>query len=191
MPEAIAKTMTVAIVGAGPLGRSLALRAAQAGLHVVLEDVMPANLRHAQEALRASLGESLMAEQNGTAPRVRFATTIEDAVREAEIAVDCVPDELESKLEIFSLLDRMAPPRTILMTPMQAVSIADLAACTYRAERCVAIALPAESLTAATPTTIPLVRTEKTLPEVEQQVRAFWQSLGCAVEFATDSGARR
>ncbi len=191
MPEAIAKTMTVAIVGAGPLGRSLALRAAQAGLHVVLEDVMPANLRHAQEALRASLGESLMAEQNGAAPRVRFATTIEDAVREAEIAIDCVPDELESKLEIFSLLDRMAPPRTILMTPMQAVSIADLAACTYRAERCVAIALPATALTAAAATTIPLVRTGKTLPEVEQQVSAFWQSLGCTVEFATDGGAGR
>ena len=191
MPEAIAKTMTVAIVGAGPLGRSLALRAAQAGLHVVLEDVMPANLRHAQEALRASLGESLMAEQNGAAPRVRFATTIEDAVREAEIAIDCVPDELESKLEIFSLLDRMAPPRTILMTPMQAVSIADLAACTYRAERCVAIALPAEALTAAAATTIPLVRTGKTLPEVELQVREFWQSLGCTVEFATDGGAGR
>ncbi len=191
MPEAIAKTMTVAIVGAGPLGRSLALRAAQAGLHVVLEDVMPANLRHAQEALRASLGESLMAEQNGAAPRVRFATTIEDAVREAEIAIDCVPDELESKLEIFSLLDPMAPPRTILMTPMQAVSIADLAACTYRAERCVAIALPATALTAAAATTIPLVRTGKTLPEVEQQVSAFWQSLGCTVEFATDGGAGR
>ena len=196
MPEAIAKTMTVAIVGAGPLGRSLALRAAQAGLHVVLEDVMPANLRHAQEALRASLGESLMAEQNGAAPRVRFATTIEDAVREAEIAIDCVPDELESKLEIFSLLDRMAPPRTILMTPMQAVSIADLAACTYRAERCVAIALPAQALTtaaltAAAATKIPLVRTGKTLPEVEQQVREFWQCLGCTVEFTTDGGAGR
>ena len=41
-------------------------------------------------------------------------TTIEEAVREADLVIDCVPDELESKLEILWLLDRMAPPRTVL-----------------------------------------------------------------------------
>jgi 3-hydroxybutyryl-CoA dehydrogenase len=50
---------------------------------------------------------------------LRVATTVEDAVRDADLAIDFVPDELESKLEIFSLLDRMAPPRTILCTPNQ------------------------------------------------------------------------
>jgi len=33
----------------------------------------------------------------------------------------------------------MAPPRTILCTPTMALSITDLASCTYRAERCVAL----------------------------------------------------
>ena len=66
-------------------------------------------------------------------------STVEDAVRDADLAVDFVPDELESKLEIFSLLDRMAPPRTILCTPTNALSITDLASCTYRAERCVGL----------------------------------------------------
>ena len=42
---------------------------------------------------------------------------MEDAVREADVAVDFVPDELESKLEIFSMIDRMAPPKTLLCTP--------------------------------------------------------------------------
>ncbi len=179
---------TVAIIGAGPLGRSLALRAARAGLRVALEDVMPANLRHAQEAMRTSLGEALASER--AAPRVEFASTVEEAVREAEIAIDCVPDELESKLEIFSLLDRMAPPRTILMTPLMAVSIADLASCTYRAERCVAIAMNAKELTTLPETgaVIPLVRTEKTLAEVEAAVAAFWRGMGCGVAFSTDYG---
>ncbi len=68
-----------------------------------------------------------------------FAATIEAAVREADIAIDFVPDELESKLEIFSLLDRMAPPKTILCTPSTAMSITDLASCTYRADRCVGV----------------------------------------------------
>ena len=70
---------------------------------------------------------------------VAAASTVEDAVREADIAVDFVPDELESKLEIFSMIDRMAPPKTILCTPSYALSITDLASCVYRPERCVAV----------------------------------------------------
>jgi 3-hydroxybutyryl-CoA dehydrogenase len=60
-------------------------------------------------------------------------------VREADIAIDFVPDELESKLEIFSMIDRMAPPKTILCTPSYALSITDLASCIYRPDRCVAV----------------------------------------------------
>ncbi len=91
---------------------------------------MPANLRKA-EAEFAGLG--------APAGRLEMALTVEDAVREADLAVDFVPDELESKLEIFSLLDRMAPPKTILCTPSEALSITDLASCVYRPERCVAV----------------------------------------------------
>jgi 3-hydroxybutyryl-CoA dehydrogenase len=93
---------------------------------------MPANLRQA-EADYADL------TQRGTAGRLELALTVEDAVREADVAVDFVPDELESKLEIFSMIDRMAPPKTILCTPSYALSITDLASCVYRPERCVAV----------------------------------------------------
>src|SRR5206468_9568532 len=110
--------MQVAIIGAGPLGRWLALAATRAGYSVLLEDVMPSNLHHAQEYLRQELGPAAL-------PSVKFASTIEEAVREADLAIDCVPDELESKLEIFCLLDRMSPPRTILVTPSRRLSIAD------------------------------------------------------------------
>jgi 3-hydroxybutyryl-CoA dehydrogenase len=70
---------------------------------------------------------------------LKVALTVEDAVRGADLAVDFVPDELESKLEIFCLVDRMAPPKTILLTPSDALSITDLASCTYRGERCFAM----------------------------------------------------
>jgi 3-hydroxybutyryl-CoA dehydrogenase len=122
----------VAIIGAGVAGRSFALACAAAGFHVVLEDVMPANLRQA-EADYADL------TQRGTAGKLELALTVEGAVREADVAVDFVPDELESKLEIFSMIDRMAPPKTILCTPSYALSITDLASCVYRPERCVAV----------------------------------------------------
>src|SRR5664279_4843369 len=111
---------TVAIIGAGPLGRWLALEAARAGYSVLLEDVMPNNLHHAQEFIRQQLNSA-------TIPTVQFVSTIEDAVRHADLVIDCVPDELESKLEILWLVDRMAPPRTVLATPTTRHSITDLA----------------------------------------------------------------
>ena len=125
----------VAIIGAGVAGRSFALACAGAGFHVVLEDVMPARLRKAE----TDLAECAALSQRGTAGRLELALTVEDAVREADVAVDFVPDELESKLEIFSMIDRMAPPKTILCTPSDALSITDLASCVYRPERCVAV----------------------------------------------------
>jgi 3-hydroxybutyryl-CoA dehydrogenase len=139
---------TVAIIGAGPLGRWLALSAARAGFRVLLEDVMPANLHHAQEALRRQLGPEALGPVAGASPSVAFVSTIEDAVRSADLAIDCVPDELESKLEILWLLDRMAPPRTVLATPTTRLSIADLASCTCRPDKCIAIAAEASSLAA-------------------------------------------
>jgi 3-hydroxybutyryl-CoA dehydrogenase len=121
---------TVAVIGAGRVGREFALACAAAGFDVTLEDVMPANLRRAQE---------LYAELHAEAGGLRVALTVEDAVRAADVVVDFVPDELESKLEIFCLVDRMAPPKTVLLTPSDALSITDLASCTYRGERCFAV----------------------------------------------------
>ncbi len=117
--------MNIAIIGAGTAGRDFAAACALAGFQVALEDVMPARLRQA-EAVFASLGRS-----------VRLVLTVEDAVQDADIVIDFVPDELESKLEIWSLIDRMAPPRTVMCTPSDALSITDLASCTYRPDRCI------------------------------------------------------
>ncbi len=136
--------ITVAIIGAGPLGRRLALGAARAGYRVLLEDVMPSNLHHARESIRRELSPQAL-------PAVDFVASIEDAVRDADLAIDCVPDELESKLEILWLVDRMAPPRTVIATPTLQQSIADLASCTNRREKCIAIAAAPQSLASAAP----------------------------------------
>ncbi|HEX8711953.1 MAG TPA: 3-hydroxyacyl-CoA dehydrogenase NAD-binding domain-containing protein [Terracidiphilus sp.] len=135
--------LTIAIIGAGPLGRRLAWRAARAGFTVLLEDVLPSNLEHAREAMRREFSAETLTGEGGGG--ISFVSTIEDAVRGADLAIDCVPDELESKLEILWLLDRMAPPHTIFATPTTNLSIADLGACTYRPDKCIAIAAsPAE-----------------------------------------------
>jgi 3-hydroxybutyryl-CoA dehydrogenase len=164
------RSITVAIIGAGPLGRRLALHAARAGFRVILEDVMPSSLRHAEEALREELSPEAM-------PLVSFARTVEEAVREADLAIDCVPDELESKLEIFSLLDRMAPPRTVFATPTTNLSIADLASCTYRPGQCIGLGISAAQLSQEVGA-IPIRITSRTTPEAQSLIREFWQRLG-------------
>ena len=214
---------TVAIIGAGPLGRWLALSAARAGFRVLLEDVMPLNLRHAQEYLQEQLGpgaprmrgteespDSVGISRKATAGHsapvasaafvqddilysgpaqddsflgVTFVSTIEDAVREADLVIDCVPDELESKLEILWLLDRMAPPRTVLATPTMRLSITDLANCTYRPEKVIAIAAEASSLSANAGSEILLRTTPLTAPETAALLRMFWERLGFVPRF--------
>jgi len=115
-----------------------------------------------------------------------LVSTIEDAVREADLAIDCVPDELESKLEIFCLLDRMAPPRTVLMTPTMRLSIADLASCTYRADKCVAIVAEAAELAASANREVLLRSTARTAHETIAIVREFWERLGFALRMELD-----
>lgn len=154
---------TVAVIGAGVAGRSFALACAAAGFKVVLEDVMPANLRKAE----AEYADLTLRTRAGS---LELALTVEDAVRSADVAVDFVPDELESKLEIFSMIDRMAPPKTILCTPSYALSITDLASCVYRPEQCVAVRGELVRGDAAVPPVVrllyPAVATESTLAAV-------------------------
>ncbi|MFP5207804.1 MAG: 3-hydroxyacyl-CoA dehydrogenase NAD-binding domain-containing protein [Acidobacteriota bacterium] len=169
---------TVAIIGAGPLGRWLALAAARAGFCVLLEDVMPQNLDHAQEYIRQQLSADALSREQGT--QIAFVSSIEDAVRQADLIIDCVPDELESKLEILWLLDRMAPPRAVFATPTTRLSISDLAACTYRADKCIAIAAtPAalSQLATAPGAEIPHRTAPATAPETVALLTTFWQRL--------------
>jgi 3-hydroxybutyryl-CoA dehydrogenase len=153
----------LAIIGAGTAGRRFALACAAAGFDVILEDVMPANLRRAQDEY-----QSLEARGN-----LSVALTVEEAVHKADIAIDFVPDELESKLEIFSLLDRMAPPRTIFCTPSEALSITDLASCVYRPDRCFALR---GDLTTEAP--IRILYPESHNPEALSAVAHVFESLG-------------
>ncbi len=162
---------TVAIIGAGPVGRWLALSAARAGFCVLLEDVMPGNLHHARESIRQELSPQAL-------PAVTFVSSIEDAVRDADLVIDCVPDELESKLEILWLVDRMAPPRTVIATPSTQLSIADLASCTNRPEKCIAIAASPAALTAGAGPDLLLRAAPATSDETAALVSDFLRQLG-------------
>jgi 3-hydroxybutyryl-CoA dehydrogenase len=132
---------------------------------------MPDTLHHARERIRQELNPVAL-------PAVAFVASIEDAVREADLVIDCVPDELESKLEILWLVDRMAPPRTVIATPTTNLSIADLAACTNRPEKCIAIADSPQSLAGSEGPDLLLRAAPVTSEATVNLACSFWQQLG-------------
>ena len=172
MPDPI---RTIAVIGAGHRGREFALLCIAAGYTVHLEDVMPSNLRKAEAAF---------VELGSVDGRMHLANTVEDAVRTADFAIDFVPDELESKLEIFCMIDRMAPPRTMLLTPSEALSITDLASCTYRSERCFAVRGDL-----AGGSSVRLITPKTQAPAPVEQVRDLLLSLGLSVTVEADADA--
>ncbi len=159
----------IAVIGAGLQGRAFAIACARLGLEVTLEDVMPEKLRRAADEFN-SLGSSF-----------KLALTVEDAVCDADLAIDFVPDELESKLEILSLIDRMAPPRTILCTPSAILSITDLASCTYRADRSIMLRGPLDPAA-----TVHLLTARETSAHTQATTVDLLQQLGYTVRVKPD-----
>ena len=132
----------IAVIGAGPLGRAIACLAARAGLATVLEDVNSETLDSALAAIRARVDSAIAASeitrQEGDAvfDRISTSRSIEDAMRAAEFIIDTTIDELETKLEVFTIFDKFALPGAILASCTASLSVADIATITFRAERC-------------------------------------------------------
>ncbi|HEU5335346.1 MAG TPA: 3-hydroxyacyl-CoA dehydrogenase NAD-binding domain-containing protein [Terriglobales bacterium] len=134
---------TVAVIGAGIMGRGIAHVAALGGYRTILEDILPNALRRAQSEIRSNLDKAV--ELGKVAPpdaeaamgRLEFAQSVEEAARQADLVIEAVPEELESKIEIFTLLDKICRPGTVLATNTSSLSITEIASVTYRAPKCV------------------------------------------------------
>ncbi len=144
---------TIAVIGAGPVGQSIAQLAARGGYRTILEDLLPNALRRAESEIRIQLDRAV--ESGGiTADAasaafslLEFAGSVEDAARQADLVIEAVPEELESKIEIFTLLDKICRPGTILASHLSGLSITEISRVTYRAPNCVGLrfAQPVES----------------------------------------------
>jgi len=138
-----APIQTIAVIGAGDVGRGIAHATALGGYRTVLEDILPGSLRRAATEIRGLLdatvenGEVTRADAEAGLARIEYASSLEDAVRQADFVIEAVPDEIESKLEIFSLLDRISRPKTILASSTFSLRVTDITDVTHCAERCV------------------------------------------------------
>jgi 3-hydroxybutyryl-CoA dehydrogenase len=137
----MAEIRTIAVIGAGAVGRGIAFAAALGGYRTILEDILPSSLRTAAAELRehlaraADLGTVSKPEALAALNRLEYASTVEHAAREADLVIEAVPEELESKIEIFTLLDKICKPQTILVSNTTALSVTEIASVTYRAAK--------------------------------------------------------
>ena len=139
MPE----IKTVAVIGAGTMGRGIAHAAALGGYRTILEDLLPNALRKAESEIRANLNQAVergkvnATDADNAFSRLEYAGSVDQAAREADLVIEAVPEEMESKVEIFTLLDKICRPGTILASNTSSLSITEIASVTYRAKKCV------------------------------------------------------
>ena len=138
----------IGVIGAGKLGRGIALAAAVGGYRTILEDLLPNALRRAASEFRTNLDQAIKSGElsantaDAALTRLEFAGSVEEAARQADLVIEAGPEELESKIEIFTLLDKISRPGTILVSNLDcqsvdAFSISEIARVTYRARNCV------------------------------------------------------
>jgi len=138
----IGPVQTIAVIGAGIMGRGIAHAAALGGYRTILEDIVPASLRRAEGEIRSNLDKSVelgkvkKEDADAAYDRIEFAASVEDAARAADLVIEAVPEEIESKVEIFTLLDKICRPGTILATNTSSLSITEIASVTYRPQLC-------------------------------------------------------
>ena len=139
MPE----IKTVAVIGAGIMGRGIAHAAALGGYRTILEDLLPNALRKAETEIRTNLdkavelGKVKAADAQAALSRIEYAGSVDEAARQADLVIEAVPEEMESKIEIFTLLDKICRPSTILASNTSSLSITEISSVTYRAKKCV------------------------------------------------------
>ena len=125
----MAEVRTVAVIGAGIMGRGIAHAAALGGYRTILEDILPTTLRKAEIEIRTNLdkavelGKVTKSDADQALSRLEYASSVEQAAREADLIIEAVPEEMESKIEIFTFSIRSAAPRQFsLPIPLRSAS---------------------------------------------------------------------
>lgn len=152
-----APSPTIALIGATPIAELIAARAIANGLHVIIDDVSDSRLEAISMNLRSAVGaqhrcapgphDQSDSPQSGFSPsaaspiaNLQLTQSIESAIRQSDFLIDTLPDDLEVKLELFTLFDKFAKPNAIFITT-GSLPIDDLAAITFCPDRCVAVRL--------------------------------------------------
>ena len=182
----------IAVIGAHAVGRQFARAAALAGYAVVFEDVSREMLERGVSWIRDALEEAVARGALSAAlcaealSRITSASIVESAIREADLIIEAVPEELEMKLELFTIFDRFAKPGAIFASTTLALSVLDLSDVTICRERCVGMRF--RDVT-GNGSTVEIVRTKLTSEETLRACREVGGRLAQRVLEVEDSKA--
>lgn len=132
---------SIAVIGAGTMGRGIAYAACLGGFHTRLQDISDEILHSASSYIEANLKKAVekgIMEQKEADAAMGHLQTVEDsekAVREADLVIEAVPEKIDLKVELFSKVDQIAPTKAILASNTSSLSITEMAAVTSRPQR--------------------------------------------------------
>ncbi|HWL11432.1 MAG TPA: 3-hydroxyacyl-CoA dehydrogenase family protein [Ureibacillus sp.] len=130
---------TIGVVGAGAMGSGIANLIALNGFKVVLRDIEQKYLDHALNRIDSFMSKSvqrgkLTEEQKANALQNIHTTTELEDLKDADLVIEAVIENLELKKEVFAALDQIVRPGVIIATNTSSMSITEIAAATTRPE---------------------------------------------------------
>ena len=130
----------IGVIGAGQMGNGIAQVAAVAGYEVVMIDIKEDYIQKGMETINFSLGKLVMKERmtvtDADSAIGRITTgTDRNLCADCDLVVEAVPEILSLKAEIFSELDGICKPETILASNTSSISISTIAGSTNRPDK--------------------------------------------------------
>ena len=137
----MAEISTVAVLGAGTMGRGIAHVAALAGYKTWLYDPFPEALKKAEATIHRNLAKGVEigkvpAEAAETARRnLHLHEGVAEAVAQADLVIEAVPEDMALKIRIFGEVSKACPAHALFASNTSALSITEMAAGSDRPER--------------------------------------------------------
>jgi 3-hydroxybutyryl-CoA dehydrogenase len=141
LEESVTTIERITVIGAGTIGRQIALQTARNGLSVTLYDINAAMLERARDSQREQVaawvatGKVLATEDAAIFERLHYATDIAAAVREADLAIEVVPERVDLKRAVFAQFDAHLRTDAIIATNSSSIRVSLLEDATGRPER--------------------------------------------------------
>jgi len=137
----MAQIERIAVIGTGTMGRMIALRTAQHGIPVILYDSDPAALDRARGAIHDILsgwlaqGTLARIEVDDIEGRLGYADDLANAVRDADLVIEAIPERVDMKRALLSRLDELCPESAIIATNSSSIRVSYLEDATARADK--------------------------------------------------------
>jgi len=134
------------VLGTGVLGSQIAFQAAYTGKNVVAYDLndeilakLPARWEYLREHYLADLADATDEKVDAAIGRIRATSDLADALADADLVIEAVPEVLETKRETWAKVAAVAPERTIFATNSSTLLPSQIADATGRPERFLAL----------------------------------------------------